>query len=201
MESVKSVSSVWSGWTGRAAVLMALGIGTFTVGCGGGSGQGGGEPGAGNAAGTTSAAPTNDGTADEEASMTGVYAATYSGTYTVNSALGSQSGSNTATATIAVTDLGNGQIKAVWQLGSNTSGSIDFAMMGEDGTATGVPTGGSCFQGLIDGDNQTNCCTACSIAFSGTDFTQPNSGTMSGVSADGVPFTGTYSGQWVAQKQ
>jgi hypothetical protein len=170
-----------------AAVLVAAGIGVFGAGCGGASG-GGTDPG-GNGP-------------PAEGSMAGVYSATYTGSYTATSLSGTANGTNTATATITVTDLGGGQIKAVWQLGSNPpSGVIDFAMSGEDGMAVGAPTGGECFKGVLDnGNTQTNCCTACSIAFSGSTFTQPNTGTMTGVTPQGESYSGTYSGQWVAER-
>jgi hypothetical protein len=170
-----------------AAALVVAGIGVFGAGCGGASG---GEN--DHASGAPSA----------EGSMAGVYSATYTGSYTATSQSGTVNGTNTATATITVTDLGDGQIQAVWEVAPNPpSGSIDFAMSGEDGMAIGSPTGGSCFKGVVDnGNTQTNCCTACSIAFSGNTFTQPNTGTMTGVTPAGESYSGTYSGQWVAER-
>ena len=170
-----------------AAVLAVAGVGAFGAGCGGASGG--------------ASDPVGD-TPSSEGSMAGVYSATYTGSYSATSMSGTANGTNTATATITVTDLGDGQIKAVWQLGQNPpSGTIDFAMSGEDGMAVGAPTGGVCFQGVIDnGNTQTNCCTACSIAFSGSSFTQPNTGTMTGVTPTGESYSGTYSGQWVAER-
>jgi hypothetical protein len=176
-----------------AAAVVVVGVGTFGAGCGGASGQGGDAPSAGGSSAAASSA---------EGSMAGVYSATYTGSYTATSASGTASGTSTATATITVTDLGGGEIQTAWQVAPNPpSGVIDFAMSGEDGTATGVPTGGSCFKGLLDnGNTQTNCCTSGSIAFSGSTFTQPNSGTMSGVTAEGESYTGTYAGAWVAER-
>jgi hypothetical protein len=169
----------------QIGVVAAL-VGMFGAGCGGGASSGGG----------------GDPSSSETSSMAGVYSATYTGSYTATSAAGTTSGTNTATATITITDLGGGRIQALWQLPPNPpSGTIDFAMTGEDGAATGIPTGGACFQGVLEnGNTQTNCCTAGSIAFTGTTFTQPNSGTMTGVTAAGVSYTGTYDGTWVAQK-
>jgi hypothetical protein len=180
----------------KVAMVRAASVVTmlaFGAGCGGGASSDGGSP---------ESTSSGDMTASE-ASMAGVYSATYSGSYTATSSLGSQSGTNTATATITVTELGGGKLQAFWQVGSNPpNGTIDFAMSGEDGTAVGVPVGGLCFEGLLDnGNTQTNCCTSCSIAFSGSMFSQPNSGTMLGVTAAGASYTGTYDGQWVAQKQ
>jgi hypothetical protein len=180
--------------TGRAvAMAMTTAIGIFGAGCGGASGG----------SDVSGASDHGSVTPSAEGSMAGVYSATYSGSYTATSQSGTLNGTNTATATITVTDLGAGQIQAVWQLGANPpSGTIDFAMTGEDGTAVGTPTGGACFHGLLDnGNTQTNCCTSCAIAFSGTTFTQPNTGTMTGVTPAGVSYSGTYTGQWVAQRQ
>jgi hypothetical protein len=184
--------------TGRvAAAVVVAGIGMFGAGCGGASGGDGGHGDE-----TPSMEGSSSGAASSEASMAGVYSATYTGSYTVTSASGTMSGTNTGTATITVSDLGNGEIQASWQVAPNPpSGVIDFAMTGENGATTGIPTGGACFMGLLgDGNTQTNCCTSGSIAFSGATFTQPNSGTLTGVTAAGESYSGTYTGQWVAEK-
>jgi hypothetical protein len=134
-------------------------------------------------------------------SFAGIYTATYSGTYTVTSPASVPAGSNTATATITITDLPNGEVGASFQLPPNpASGAIAFALMGNSGMATGPATGGMCFVGLIDGNTQTNCCTSCSIAFSGTTLVQPNAGTFTRTTAAGM-YTGTYNGLWSGTKQ
>jgi hypothetical protein len=159
-------------------------------GCGGSSSSGGGG-GSGSSGGGAS---TSD--------FAGVYTATYSGTYVVTSPAGTPGGSNTSSGTITVTNLANGQIGIAFTIPPNPeSGVIDFALMGNSGTATGPATGGSCFAGDVDGNTQSNCCTSCSIVFSGDTLTQPNSGTFTGTTAAGDPYSGTYSGTWTGTKQ
>jgi hypothetical protein len=132
----------------------------------------------------------------------GVYTATYSGTYEITSPAGLPGGSNTANGTITVTDLSTGQVGISFQIPPNpASGAIDFALTGDTGMALGAATGGMCFVGQVAGNTQSNCCTTCSITFSGDTFTQPNAGTFSGTTAAGVPYSGTYSGTWTGTKQ
>jgi hypothetical protein len=137
------------------------------------------------------------------AAYAGVYSATYSGTYVVTSPPGQSGGSNTDTGTVTITELSSGELQAVWQIPPNPpSGTIDFTVTGNTGTATGAATGGMCFAGtLSNGATQTNCCTACSITFTGATFVQPNAGTFTGMTATGAAFSGTYSGQWTGTKQ
>ena len=131
----------------------------------------------------------------------GIYNATYSGTYAVTSPAGVPGGTSTNSGTITITALSSGQLQAVWQIPPNPpSGTVVFDVSGDMGTAAG--TGGMCFTGKLgNGDTQTNCCTACSIAFSGNGFVQPNMGTFTGTTAAGVAYSGTYSGQWTGTKQ
>jgi hypothetical protein len=132
----------------------------------------------------------------------GVYGATYAGTYTVTSPAGVPGGSNTATATVTITDQPNGDVGISFQIPPNpASGAIDFALMGNSGMAVGAATGGMCFVGQLNGNTQSNCCTSCSIAFSGSSFTQPNAGTFTGTTATGTPYSGTYTGSWSGTKQ
>ncbi len=132
----------------------------------------------------------------------GVYAATYSGTYTVTSPAGVPAGSNTATGTITITSLPNGEVGASFQVPPNpASGALAFALTGNSGMAVGAATGGTCFVGQVNGDTQSNCCTSCSITFSGNTFLQPNAGTFTGTTATGSPYNGTYSGTWSGTKQ
>jgi hypothetical protein len=145
----------------------------------------------------------SSGGATSAASYAGVYNATYSGTYVVTSPANQPGGSNTDMATITITELSSGQLQAVWQIAPNPpSGTVDFALNGNTGTAVGAETGGMCFTGKLgNGDTQTNCCTACSITFMGTTFVQPNAGNFTGTTAAGTAYAGTYSGQWTGTKQ
>jgi hypothetical protein len=131
----------------------------------------------------------------------GVYNARYAGTYVVTSPAGLPGGSNTDTGTVTITALSADAVHAVWQIPPNPpSGAADFTLNGAQGTAEA--SGGMCFNGkLTNGDTQTNCCTACSISFSGNTFVQPNAGTFTGTTALGVAYAGTYSGQWTGTKQ
>jgi hypothetical protein len=133
----------------------------------------------------------------------GTYNATYSGTYVVNSPAGTPGGSSTSSGTITVTNLPNGQIGITFTIPPNpASGVIDFDLSGSSGMAVGPATGGQCFAGDVNGNTQTNCCSQCSITFSGNGtFTQPNAGTFTGVTPDGATYAGTYSGTWVGTKQ
>jgi hypothetical protein len=133
----------------------------------------------------------------------GTYSATYSGTYVVSSPADVPNGNATSMATITITELSDAEVHASWQVPPNpASGTIDFALSGSKGTATGKQTGGSCFTGTIsNGNTQTNCCTSCTITFSGDGFVQPNSGTFTGVTTDGVNYSGTYSGTWIGTKE
>lgn len=157
---------------------------------------------AGSVALSTAACGSSGGTSG--GSYAGVYSATYSGTYAVSSPASVPNGSNTDTATITITQLSATEVQAVWQLpGDAMSGSIDFALSsGGTGNSVGIPTGGSCFTGVVgsNGNTQTNCCTSCSITFSGDGFVQPNTGTFTGVTTAGVDYSGTYSGTWVGTK-
>jgi hypothetical protein len=53
----------------------------------------------------------------------------------------------------------------------------------------------------VNGNTQTNCCATCTISFDGTSMNQPNAGTYTGVTAVGVPYTGTYSGVWTGTRK
>jgi hypothetical protein len=132
----------------------------------------------------------------------GTYAATYSGSWQ-NSTPNAQSGSNTDNATITVTDSAHGEVKLTWQVPPNPpSGSIVFeytGSMGKAKDATGV--GGNCFSGILNGNQQTNCCDNCTIVFEGNSFSQPNAGHYSGTTPQGVAYTGNYSGTWIGTRQ
>jgi hypothetical protein len=175
--------AVWVRSVVSIASIAGL-VSAAAFGCGGSSSSGGGGGGT----------STSD--------FAGVYMATYSGTYVVTSPAGTPGGNNTSAGTITVTDLANGEIGIGFTIAPNPeSGLIDFTLMGNSGTATGPATGGSCFVGQVDGNTQSNCCTSCSITFSGNMLTQPNSGTFTGTTAAGEPYSGTYSGTWIGTKQ
>jgi hypothetical protein len=53
----------------------------------------------------------------------------------------------------------------------------------------------------VNGNTQTNCCTDCTVSFSGGTMTQPNTGHYTGVTPAGVPYAGTYTGTWVGTRQ
>jgi hypothetical protein len=179
-----------------AATIMSCG-GSTSTGAGSGA-DGGGSLDSGTNTNPSDAAST----AEALLSFAGVYSATYSGTYVVTSPAGIPGGSNTGTATITITNLPGGDIGVAFQLPPNPeSGALDFLLSGNSGMATGPATGGECFMGSVNGGEQTNCCTACTIMFSGDTFTQPNAGTFSGTDAEGVAYSGTYTGVWSGTKQ
>jgi hypothetical protein len=136
------------------------------------------------------------------ASLVGVYSATYSGTYNVQMPAVAM-GMNTSTATITVSDLSNGQIGLTFQVPPNPqSGVIRFALTGLTGELLSPATGGECFKGQVSTNTQSNCCTACSIMFTGNNmFTQPNAGTFTGTTSAGQAYSGTYSGTWTGTKK
>jgi hypothetical protein len=134
----------------------------------------------------------------------GTFNGTYSGTYVITTPAGQPGGSNTESATVTTTVLANGELQMTWQLANEPpSGVIDFVLQGDVGMAVGAQTGGMCFMGtLSNGNTQTNCCTTCSLTFSGNDsFTQPNMGTFTGTTAQGDPYSGTYTGAWTGTRQ
>jgi hypothetical protein len=143
----------------------------------------------------------SNGAGGSVAAYIGVYNATYSGTYAVTSPPGLAGGTSTDSGTMTLTELSSGELQVSWDIPPNPpSGIANFNLTGNTGTATG--SGGMCFTGKLgNGDTQTNCCTACSITFTGTDsFTQPNAGTFTGTTLAGVAYAGTYSGVWTGTK-
>ena len=144
-------------------------------------------------------------------SFAGIYNATFTGTYQ-NTYPNTESGTATSSATITVTNLSASEVELSWQVPPNPqSGTAIFLMSGATGALVdagapvvsedaGTIVGGSCFTGLINGNTQTNCCTSCTVSFSGNTFTQPNAGTYAGT-IQGIPYTGTYSGTWTGTLQ
>jgi hypothetical protein len=135
------------------------------------------------------------------AGFAGTYNATYSGTWQ-NTTPNTLSGANTATGTVSVTDSGPNEVTMVWTLPPNPpSGSIVFVLNNGSGTVKpGTAVGGSCFSGVINGNQQTNCCVNCSVVFSGKTFTQPNAGNYTGTTPQGISYTGTYTGTWTGTR-
>jgi hypothetical protein len=104
-------------------------------------------------------------------------------------------------------------IELSWQVPPNPpSGTAFFLMSGSSGTLTdagtpelsedagGTAVGGSCFTGLVNGNEQTNCCTSCTVSFSGNTLTQPNAGDYTGTTPQGIAYSGTYVGTWMGTR-
>ncbi|MGO8996648.1 MAG: hypothetical protein ACLQVI_25315 [Polyangiaceae bacterium] len=161
---------------------------------------------------TSSGGNNNNNNNNNTTSFNGVYSATFSGTYQ-NTSPNNDTGSTTSSATITVTTVSASEIELSWQIAPNPpSGTAIFAMSGSSGALVdagapvvsedaGTIVGGSCFTGTVNGNTQTNCCTNCTVSFSGSTFTQPNSGTYAGRTPQGVAYTGTYSGTWTGTLQ
>jgi hypothetical protein len=143
----------------------------------------------------------------------GTYSATFSGTFQ-NTSPNTLSGPSSSVATITVTNVSATVIELSWQVAPNPpSGTAFFLMSGSSGTLTdagapavsadagGTAVGGSCFTGLVNGNTQTNCCTDCTVSFSGNTLTQPNAGDYNGTTPQGIAYTGTYTGTWVGTRQ
>jgi hypothetical protein len=145
-------------------------------------------------------------------SYVGTYAATYTGTYQ-NTSPNTESGSATATATITVKAVSDSQLELTWQVPPNPpSGTGIFDMTGATGVLpagtapvvdldAGTVVGNTCFVGVINGNAQTNCCTNCTVSFSGNTLTQPNSGVYAGTTTGGITYTGNYTGTWTGTLQ
>jgi hypothetical protein len=141
------------------------------------------------------------------AGFAGVYNATFTGNFQ-NTSPNTDSGTTTSTATITVTNVTASEVELSWQVSPNPpSGSAVFQMTGSTGTlddsSTSVADAGenACFTGDVSGNTQTNCCTACTVSFSGNTFSQPNSGHYVGTTPEGVAYAGTYSGTWTGTRQ
>jgi hypothetical protein len=157
----------------------------------------------------TSSDNSGPGTSADDAGpgFTGTYNATFTGTYQ-NTSPNTESGTSSSTATITVKSVAPSEIELSWDVPpSPPSGTAVFVMSASSGTLldagvvanaadAGVDVSGSCFTGTIDGNTQTNCCTACTISFSGNTFTQPNAGNYAGTTPQGVAYRGTYTGTW-----
>jgi hypothetical protein len=162
----------------------------------------------------TSSGNSGPGTAAEDAGggFAGTYNATFTGTYQ-NTSPNTESGTSSQSATITVKNVTPTEVELSWDVApSPPSGTAVFVMSGSTGILldagvvanaadAGVDVSGSCFTGTIDGNTQTNCCTACTITFSGNTFTQPNAGNYAGTTPQGVAYRGTYSGTWTGTLQ
>jgi hypothetical protein len=89
-------------------------------------------------------------------------------------------------------------ITMAWQVGANApNGTITFAVQGTSATATALGTGGTCWSGtLTNGNQQTTCATSATAMLVGDQLSQRQTGTIAGVTAEGVAYTGTYEGIW-----
>jgi hypothetical protein len=165
------------GWIATALAAAAL---SFACGCGGAP-QGG--------SGASAATPGSPAAAFE-----GTYPATWSGVATVNG----EAVTGTLTGVITVTALDDDDILMAWQVEGNApSGTITFAVAGNQATAMGTGTGGSCWVGtLSNGDRQTNCGTTATAQMNGDTLIQSQTGTLTGVTPDNVQYAGTYEGSW-----
>jgi hypothetical protein len=144
--------------------------------------------------------------------FTGTYTATFTGTYQ-NTSPNTESGTSSESATITVKNVTPTEIELSWDVAPNPpSGTAVFVMSGSTGILldagvvanaadAGVDVSGSCLTGTINGNTQTNCCTACTITFSGNTFTQPNAGNYAGTTPQGVAYRGTYTGTWTGTLQ
>jgi hypothetical protein len=158
------------------------------------------------------------GTTGEDAGpgFAGVYNATFTGTYqntSPNTSPNTESGTSSDTATITVKNVTPTEIELSWDVAPNPpSGTAVFVMSGSTGVLldagvvanasdAGIDVAGSCRTDVINGNTQTNCCTACSISFSGNTFTQPNAGNYAGTTPQGVAYKGTYTGTWTGTLQ
>jgi hypothetical protein len=160
--------------------LARIGAGLLVasaIGCGANAGAGGASPGA---------------PADIFA---GHYQATWSGVWTTD---GEAPVNATGAATMTVSAEDDQDILMTWQIAdAPPSGSITFVVSGSVATATGIATGGSCYAGaLSNGDQATVCATTAAANIDGDTLTQTQTGTFTGVNAQGAPVTGTYSGMW-----
>jgi hypothetical protein len=174
------------------------------IACSSSTGIGNGDAGLADALGSVDAGGAE---APSNAGLAGVYNATYTGTFQ-NTSPNTDSGTATSTATITVTNVTASEIELSWQVPPNPpSGTAVFQMSGSTGTlddtGTGVADAGenACFTGEVSGNTQTNCCTDCTVSFSGNTFSQPNSGHYTGTTAEGVAYAGTYSGTWTGTRQ
>jgi len=188
----------------KASMITALLFLTATVHCGGSS-PGSHEPGT-SSPDESSPTATPDGGSPEAASpaaaFAGQYPATWSSTATITSPEGIPPQSYTDTAVITVTALDDSDIAMAWQVGANApSGTIDFAVQGTSASASALGTGGTCWTGtLTNGSQQTTCATSASAELVGDQLSQRQTGTVTGVTPEGVAYTGTYQGIWTGTR-
>jgi hypothetical protein len=181
----------------KASTITALLFLTATVHCGG-SPSGSHEP-ASSGSDESAAMTAPDGApASAAAAFAGQYQSTWSSTATITSPSGVPPQSYTDAALITVTATDDTQITMAWQVGANApSGSITFAVQGTSATATALGTGGTCWSGtLTNGSQQTTCATSATAVLVGNQLSQRQTGTVAGVTPEGVAYTGTYEGIW-----
>jgi hypothetical protein len=181
----------------KASTITALLFLTATVHCGGSS-SGSHDP-AGSSSDESASMTAPDGApASAAAAFAGQYQATWSSTATITSPAGIPPQSYTDSALITVTATSDMDITMAWQVGANApNGTITFAVQGTSATATALGTGGTCWSGtLTNGNQQTTCATSATAMLVGDQLSQRQTGTIAGVTAEGVAYTGTYEGIW-----
>jgi hypothetical protein len=169
--------------TVSALAIVAM---TIATGCGGAPSSGGSE-------GTSAAAPGSPAAAFE-----GDYQATWSATATISSPAGVPPQTGTLSAVIKVTALDDSDIMMAWQVQGNApSGTITFAVAGNQLTPVGSATGGTCWTGVLpNGNTQTSCATSATTEIDGNTLVQHQSGTLTGTTPSNEPYSGTYVGTW-----
>jgi hypothetical protein len=146
----------------------------------------------------------NDGTPGAGVGPSAAYVGTFAATFDAVSSFSSPAGippmSYTDTGTITVTAKGADTILMAWKVGNNPpSGTIEFKVDGPSGNASG--TGGTPWMGtLSNGARQTSWCDVCGASIDGDKLTQSQQGHFEGVTATGIPYSGTYAGSWTGTR-
>jgi hypothetical protein len=172
----------------------------IVVGCGGGN-SGGSDP-SGGSAGESGAGSAPVSASSPAAAFVGRYQATWSSVATFSSPAGTPPVSGSLSGVITVTALDDADVLMAWQVEGNApSGTITFAVTGDHAIAVGSATGGSCWVGqLPNGSSQTSCATTASASIEGNTLTQPQTGTFTGTTAQGIAYSGTYGGTWTGTR-
>jgi hypothetical protein len=136
------------------------------------------------------------------AAFAGTYHATWQSIAYITSPPGVPPQPYSDTAVITVTAEDDHDILMAWQVGSNApSGTIAFAVAGKSAMAAAMGTGGTCWMGhLTNGNQQTTCATSADATIDGATLTQSQTGTVDGVTPQGVHYAGTYQGAWTGTR-
>jgi hypothetical protein len=156
----------------------------------------GSETEAGNMPGGGGGGMGGSGAAAPSAAFVGTYTASFNGMSTFISPPGTPPAAYTDTGTITVTAKNADTILMAWTVGNNPpSGTIEFKLGGTTDSASG--TGGTPWMGrLWNGALQTSWCDVCGASLMGDRLTQTQEGHFEGITATGVPYSGTYAGTW-----